>query len=135
MKFWFGRAKRSGLKKSYTKPFGVYKQFNLSNRLSLLWADVSKQQFLDKLLILIGLVVEYAFGIYIGYAIGWLIGLYVGHSYVEHFGPVYLHDLSVLSYQKLTPYVFARNVAVIGMAVGSITIAIANSKSFKKITS
>jgi NhaP-type Na+/H+ or K+/H+ antiporter len=98
----------------------------------LLWVNISKEQFLDKLLILIGVVVEYTFGIYIGNTIGWLVGLYVGQSYVEHFGPVYLNDFNQLSYWRLAPYILARNVAVIGMVVGLIAIAVVNNKPLKK---
>ena len=90
---------------------------------------------LDKLLIFIKVVVEYAFGTHIGYAIGWVIGLYVGHSYVEHFEPVYLEDLSQLSYWRLAPYIFARNGAVIGVALGMIAIAVINNFSHKECKS
>ena len=74
------------------------------------------------------MVVEYAFGIHLGYAIGWAIGLYAGHFYVEHFGPVYFIDLSQLSYWNSAPDIFARNVAMIGVAVGMIAIAVINNK-------
>jgi NhaP-type Na+/H+ or K+/H+ antiporter len=77
-------------------------------------------------------VVEYAFGMHIGYAIGWVIGLYVGHFYVEHFEPVYLDDLSQLSYWRLAPYIFARNGAMIGVVVGMIAIAVINNKSLNQ---
>ena len=77
------------------------------------------------------MVVEYAFGIHLGYAIGWVTGLYAGHFYVEHFGPVYL-DLSQLSYWNSAPSIFARNAAMIGVAVGMIAIAVINNKSLNK---
>ena len=78
------------------------------------------------------MVVEYVFGIHMGYAVGWVIGLYVGHFYVEHFEPVYLIDLNQFSYWKLAPYTFARNIAMIGVAVGMLTIAVINNKSLNK---
>ena len=84
------------------------------------------------MLAFIEVVVEYVFGMHIGYAIGWVIGLYIGHSYVEHFEPVYLIDLSQLSYWRLAPYIFARNVAIIGVAVGMLIITVINNKSFNK---
>jgi NhaP-type Na+/H+ or K+/H+ antiporter len=90
---------------------------------------------LDKLLIFIKVVVEYAFGTHIGYALGWVIGLYVGHFYVEHFEPVYLDDLSQLSYWRLAPYIFARNGAVIGAAIGILVIAVINNTSHKECKS
>ena len=96
--------------------------------------NISKEAFQDKLLNFIEMVVEYAFGIYIGYAIGWVIGLYVGHSYVDHFEPVYF-DLSQLSYWRLAPYIFARNVAMIGVAVGMIAIAVVNKSLNKRVAS
>jgi hypothetical protein len=72
-------------------------------------------------------VVEYAFGMQIGYVFGWIIGLYVGHSYVTYFEPVYLYDLSRLSYWRLAPSIFAQNGALIGVVVGMIAIAIINN--------
>ena len=94
---------------------------------------------LDKLLLFVGFVVEYAFGIYIGYVIGWVIGLYAGRSYAGHFEPVYLDDLSqlssILSYWRSVPYIFARNGAIIGAAVGMIAIALRHNKSHKECKS
>ena len=101
----------------------------------MFWINISKEQLLDKLLIFIKVVVEYAFGTHIGYAIGWVIGLYVGHFYVEHFEPVYLEDLSQLSYWRLAPYIFARNSAVIGVALGMIAIAVIHNVSHKECKS
>jgi hypothetical protein len=125
------RAIGSRIMDNYIKPLGVKKQLNPSNSLYLLWINISKEQLLDKLLIFIKVVVEYAFGMHIGYAIGWLIGLYVGHSYVEYFEPVYLDDLSqlssLLSYWRSMPYIFARYGAMIGVAIGVIAIAIINN--------
>ena len=120
------------VKESYIKQLGVNKQFVPGNSLYSFWINASKEQLLDKLLIFIEVVVEYAFGTHIGYALGWVIGLYVGHSYVEHFEPVYLDDLSQLSYWRLAPYIFARNGAVIGVAVGIIAIALIHNKSHKE---
>lgn len=97
----------------------------------MFWINISKEKFFDKLLNFIEVVVEYIFGIHMGYAIGWVIGLYVGHSYVERFEPVYL-DLSQLSYWRLAPSIFARNAAMIGVAVGMLTIAVINNKSLNK---
>ncbi|MBW7989542.1 MAG: hypothetical protein FVQ84_05935 [Planctomycetes bacterium] len=111
------------------------KQFDISNSLHWFWINTSKEQLLDKLFIFIEVVVEYAFGTHIGYALGWVIGLYVGHSYVEHFEPVYLDDLSQLSYWRLAPYIFARNGAVIGVAIGIIAIALIHNKSHKECKS
>ncbi|MHC4684094.1 MAG: hypothetical protein ACYTEW_07255 [Planctomycetota bacterium] len=109
---------------SYIKPLGVKKQFDPSNYLYLLWINISK--------IFIKVVVEYAFGMHIGYAIGWVIGLYAGHSYVEHFEPVYLDDLSqlssLLSYWRSMPDIFSRHGAMIGVAIGVIAIAVINNK-------
>ncbi|MDT8300370.1 MAG: hypothetical protein RQ760_02730 [Sedimentisphaerales bacterium] len=94
---------------------------------------------LDKLFIFIEVVVEYVCGIHIGYAIGWLIGLYVGNAYVEHFEPVYLDDLSqlssLLSRWRLEPYIFARNGAMIGVAVVMVAIALVHNKSHKECKS
>ena len=111
------------------------KQFDVSNCLHSFWVNTSKEQLLDRLLIFIEVVVEYAFGTHIGYALGWVIGLYVGHSYVEHFEPVYLNDLSQLSYWGLAPDIFARNGAIIGVAVGMLAIALIHNKSHKECKS
>jgi hypothetical protein len=115
------------------------KQFDISNSLHSFRINTSKEQFLDKLLIFIKVVVEYALGTHIGYALGWVIGLYVGHSYVEHFEPVYLDDLSqlsgLLSHWRTAPYIFARNGAVIGVAAGMIAIALIHNKSHKECKS
>jgi len=126
------RAIGSRIMESYIKPLGVNKQFDLSNYLYLLWINISKEQLLDRLLIFIKVVVEYAFGMHIDYAIGWVIGLYAGHSYVEHFEPVYLDDLSqlssLISYWRSVPYIFARYGAMIGVTIGIIAIAVINNK-------
>ena len=114
---------------------GVNKQFDPGNSLHLFRIDISKEQLLDKLLMFIEVVVEYALGTHIDYALGWVIALYAGHSYVEHFEPVYLDDLSQLSYWRLAPYIFARNGAVIGVAVGIIAIALIHNKSHKECKS
>jgi hypothetical protein len=111
------------------------KQFDAGNSLHSFWINISKEQLLDKLLAFIEVVVEYALGTHIGYALGWVIALYVGHSYVEHFEPVYLDDLSQLSYWRTAPYIFARNGALIGVAVGMIVIALIHSKSHKECKS
>jgi len=117
---------------SCIKPLGIKKQHDPCNSLYSLWISFSKEQLLDKLLIFIRAVVEPALGMHIGYVIGWLIGLYAGHSYVEHFEPVNLDDLSQLSshlsYWGSMPYIFARHGALIGVAVGVIAIAIINNK-------
>jgi len=112
----------------YIKSADVMKQFGTGNSLHSLWINISKEQLLDKLLFFIKTVVEYAFGMQIGFAMGWLIGLCVGNSYVEHFEPVYLDDLSQLSYWRSMPYGFARNGAIIGLAVGIIVITTINNK-------
>ncbi len=117
---------------SYAESLGVKRQFDTGNSLHSLWISISKEQLLDKLLFFVKAVVEYAFGMHIGFAIGWLIGLCVGHSYVGHFEPVYLDDLGQLSYWRFMPYEFARNGAIIGVAVGAIVIAIINNKLLKQ---
>jgi len=115
------------------------KQFDNSSSLHSFWINTSKERLLDKLFIVIEMVVEYVCGIHIGYAIGWLIGLYVGNTYVEHFEPVYLEDLSqlssLLSRWRSAPYIFARNGAIIGVAVVVITIALIHNRSHKKCKS
>jgi len=59
---------------------------------------------------------------------GWLIGLCVGNSFVEHFEPVYLDDLSQLSHWRSMLYRFARNGAIIGLAIGVVVITTINNK-------
>ena len=103
---------------------GDKQHFDHSDPSLLYRIRISKEQLFDKLLAIVKVVVEYAFGMHIGYAIGWVIGLYAGYTYVEHFEPVYMDDLSKLSYWRLAPYVFARNGAFIGVAVGMIAIAV-----------
>ena len=111
------------------------KQFNYDEHLHLYKIHLSKEQLFDKMLSIVKVVVEYAFGMHIGYAVGWVIGLFAGYIYVEHFEPVYMEDLSNISYWRLAPYVFARNAAFIGVTVGMIAIAIINSKSHEECKS
>ncbi|MHC4173045.1 MAG: hypothetical protein ACYTBX_06465 [Planctomycetota bacterium] len=110
------------------KSAGMMKQLDTGNSLHSFWINISKNKLLDKLLFFIKAVVEYAFGMQIGFAVGWLIGLCVGKSFVGHFEPVYLDDLSQLSYWRSMPYGFARNGAIIGLAVGVIVITTINNK-------
>jgi hypothetical protein len=63
----------------------------------------------------------------IGYVLGWIIGLYVGHYYIEYFEPVYMYDLSQLSFWRLLPSIFAQSGAFIGVVLGMIAIAIVNN--------
>ena len=81
------------------------------------------------------MVVEYAFGMHIGFALGWVIGLYTGYTYVEHFEPVYMEDLSEIASWRLAPFIFARNGAFLGVAVGIIAIALMYAKSYKECKS
>lgn len=115
------------------------KQFDVSSSLHSFGINTSKERLLDKLFMFIEVVVEYVCGIHIGYAIGWLIGLHVGNTYVEHFEPVYLEDLSqlssLLSNWRSAPYIFARNGAMIGVAVVMIAIALIHNKSQKECKS
>jgi len=115
------------------------KQFDISSSLHSFRINTSKERLLDKLFIFIEVVVEYVCGIHIGYAIGWLIGLFVGNTYVEHFEPVYLEDLgqlsSLLSHWRLAPYIFARNGAMIGIAVVILAIALIHNTPQKECKS
>ena len=122
----------SNIMKSYAETFGENRQFDTDNCLHSLWINISKEQLLDKLLLLVKVVIEYTFGMHIGYAIGWIIGLYAGHCYVKHFEPVYIDDLSqvssMLSYWRSAPYIFAQYGAIIGGAIGIIAIAFINNQ-------
>jgi hypothetical protein len=94
--------------------------------------NISIWQLLDRLLFFIKPVVEYVFGMHIGFAFGWLVGLYAGHSFVKHFEPVYLDDLSQLSFWTAAPNMFARYGALTGLIVGAIAILIIDSKLLKQ---
>ena len=114
---------------------GGKKHFDYNDPLPLNRIHIEKEQFWDKLLGFVKVVVEYAFGMHVGYAVGWVIGLYAGYVYVEHFEPVYMADLSRLSYWRLAPYIFARNGAFIGVAVGMIAIAVMYTRSHQECKS
>jgi len=116
---------------SYVKSIGVTKKFEPHKSLRPLSFCILIERLLNRLLSFIKIIAEYALGIHIGYAIGWLIGLWVGHTYVKHFEPVYFEDLSQLSYWRLAPDMFAKNGAMIGIAIGIIAIAIINDRSLK----
>jgi len=124
--------KESNIMKSYTETFGEKKQFDPCNSLYSLQISISREQLLDKLLLFVRVIVEYAFGMIIGYVIGWFMGLYIGNSYIKYFEPVHLDDLSklssFLSYWRSVPYIFAQYGAMIGVAIGIIAIAIINNK-------
>jgi len=121
---------------SYVESIGSIEKFDTRKSLHLLNINISAEWFLDRLLCFIKTIVEYALGIHLGYAIGWLIGLWIGHTYVEHFEPAYFDDLSQLSYWRLAPNIFAKNGAMIGIAIGVIAIVIVNNKLLnQRITS
>ena len=88
--------------------FHMKGHYRTNDSLYLFGSNITKEQLLDRLLFFVKVVVEYVFGMYMGYTIGWLIGLFVGNSYIEHYEPVYLDDLSQLSSWRLLPYEFAR---------------------------
>jgi len=46
-----------------------------------------------------------------------------------------LDDLSRLSYWRLAPYIFARNGAIVGVAIGVIAIAVIHNMSHKECKS
>jgi hypothetical protein len=118
---------RSRIKNNHIKSLGGNNKFDHINPLHLYRIHISKERLLDKLLNIVKVIVEYAFGLHIGYALGWVIGLFVGYTYVEYFEPVYMKDLSNVSYWRLAPYVFARNGAFIGLAIGMIVITVINA--------
>jgi len=101
---------------------------NKNNRLSLGLKKFKEITRLALVLEAIETITEYVFGMALGSATGWLTGLCVGNAYVEHFEPVYMDDLSELSRWRLMPYEFAKDVAIIGLVVGAIVIALINSK-------
>ncbi|MGD8501182.1 MAG: winged helix-turn-helix domain-containing protein [Phycisphaerales bacterium] len=113
---------------SCAESMGVMEQLDAGKSLHPLRVNISKEQLLDKLLFFVKAALEYAFGMHIGYVVGWLTGFYAGEFHVEHFEPMYLEDLSRLSYWRLVPSEFAGKGAVIGLAAGAIVIAIINAK-------
>ena len=85
-------------------------------------------QLLDRPLLFIKPIAEYAFGMHIGFAFGWLIGLWAGHFYVNHFEPIYLNDLNEFAFWRAVPHIFARYGALTGLVTGILTIKTINSK-------
>jgi len=88
--------------------------------------------FLDKLLFLIEPVVDYAFGIFIGYVLGRLAGFWAGFIYSKHYEPVYMENLSELSFWRIMPYEFAKSGSVVGVIVVIIALKIVNSIIFRR---
>jgi hypothetical protein len=88
---------------------------------------ISVRQLLDRLLFIIKPVSEYALGMHLGFAFGWLIGLCAGCIYVNHFEPLYLDDLSELSFWTAAPNMFARYGALAGLIIGVLAILIINN--------
>ncbi len=111
---------------SYVKSINSTRECKTDNSPCAFWINAPIERLLDKLLFLVEPAVEYIFGMHIGFAFGWLIGLCAGHSYVKHFEPTYLDDLSQLSFWREAPYVFAKHGALTGLAIGVIAIAIIN---------
>ena len=89
--------------------------------------NISIWQLCDRLLFFIKPIVEYALGMHLGFASGWLMGLYAGHVYVNHFEPLYINDLSELSFWTAAPNMFARYGALTGLIIGVLAILIINS--------
>jgi len=112
---------------SRAKSMSIKQSVN-SNPSNSLWINIPIWQLLDRLLFFIRPIVEYALGMHIGFAFGWLFGLAAGHYYVNHFEPVYLDDLSQLSFWKAAPNMFAKCGALAGLIIGVIAIFIINSK-------
>ena len=87
----------------------------------------SNVSLLDRLLLFVGSIVEYAFGAHMGFAAGWLVGLYLGTVYVKHFEPVYFSDYSGLDeifYWSTLHYDFAYFGRIVGIPIGAILILI-----------
>lgn len=121
---------------SYVKSINSTRECKTDNSSSAFWISAPIVRLLDKLLYLVNSAVEYIFGMHIGFAFGWLIGLCAGHSYVNHFEPAYLDDLSQLSFWREAPYIFAKYGALTGLAIGVIAIAIINDTLLnQKVTS
>lgn len=112
---------------SYVKSINATKECEPDNSSCSFRINAQIEQLLDKLLIFVKPAVEYIFGMHIGFALGWLTGLCVGHCYVKYFEPVYLNDLSRLTYWREVPFLFARHGALTGLAIGVIVIALINS--------
>lgn len=111
---------------SYVKSINAMKERETDNSSCSFRIYASIERLLDQLLFFIKPVVEYIFGMHIGFALGWLTGLCVGHCYVKYFEPVYLNDLSRLTYWREAPFLFARHGALTGLAIGVIAIALIN---------
>ncbi|MBN1804848.1 MAG: hypothetical protein JW837_06325 [Sedimentisphaerales bacterium] len=126
------RVIRSRIKNNHVESLVSKNQLDRINPLRLYRIHIFKEWSFDKLLSIVKVIVEYAFGMHIGYAVGWAIGLYAGYVYVEFFEPVYLDDLSELSYWRLSPFVFARNGTFLGLAIGIIVIAVMNARSHRE---
>ena len=112
---------------SFAKSIDIMKQSGNGGSSNSFWINAPIERLLDKLLIFVKPAVEYIFGMHIGFALGWLTGLCIGHSYVENYEPVYLNDLSRLTYWREAPFLFARHGALTGLAIGVIVIALINS--------
>jgi len=117
---------------SYVKAINSTKECKIDNSSCSCRINASIEQLLDKLLFFAKPAVEYVFGMHIGFVFGWLVGLCAGHSYVQHFEPAYLENLSTLSYWREAPYILAKHGALTGLIIGVIAIAIINGTILKQ---
>jgi len=117
---------------SYVESVGVMKKFDTRKSLHSLSVNISAERFLDRSLFFIKTTLEYALGMHLGYAAGWILGWYTGNVYAENFEPLHFRDLNEFWQWELVPNEFARNGAIIGVAVGAIVITIINNKLLKQ---
>lgn len=89
-------------------------------------------EFLNRLLLFVGTIVEYLFGMHIGAVAGWLAGLCLANTYVEYFEPVYMNDLTELYRWRLMPGRYAITGATIGLLIGAVAIALIKNKLLAK---
>ena len=105
----------------------ITKQSGNGCSISSLPTNISIWQLFDRLLFFIKPIVEYALGMHLGFAFGWLMGLCAGHVYVNHFEPVYINDLTELTFWTAAPNMFARYGALAGLIIGILAILIINN--------
>jgi hypothetical protein len=99
-------------------------------------ANLRKHWSLDRLLFIIGAILEYAFGLYVGAVIGWTSGWYAGSIYVECTHPVYFSNAAELSeiveWARLAPCEFGDCGKLVGAVAGAIAIMITNRRLHTK---
>ena len=113
---------------THTQTIGVPEISRPNHHLFNLRLSFIVKWFIDKLLFLIEIVLEYIFMMHIGAAIGYVVGKYFGYVHVEHSQPIFSPESTTRL--LLAPYRFAVYGAIIGAIFAMMVMTVLRIRQY-----